>query len=254
MLIPNVLCYNIVMRYDVEKYNKILKKYRITPTTLREDFLKIMQSKNLEGIFCDLSSQGVLKDIFPEFIPSIGLDQKNIHHAYTTDIHILKAVQYIANDKDIKQDKDILLWTMLLHDIGKPMALKKNLKRYNKYKFTKHEFYSAKLAKKVLKRFGLEKNKIKQIVALVREHEFFRYIKLYNMSTTGNRLNTKHTFALINKIGEHNFELLLACHRADYAAQSDYWKEHKNTINARATDMLEYYKKLKHANMNVNFK
>ena len=73
------------------------------------------------------------------------------------------------------------------------------------------------------------------------------------MSTSGNRLNTKTTFALINKIGEDNFELLLECHRADYAAQSTYWLEHKNTINQRATDMLEYYRKLKNADMKVKY-
>ena len=55
------------------------------------------------------------------------------------------------------------------------------------------------------------------------------------------------------KIGVENFELLLACHKADYEAQSDYWHEHKNTVNARAADMLEYYKKLKKAEMKVNF-
>lgn len=241
------------MKYENESYINILNKYNIPKSNLKEEMQAILINKKLEQIFEELNTCGVIKDIFPEFIPCIGLDQKNVHHMYTVDIHILKAVEYIANDKTFIGDKAILLWTMLLHDIGKPIALKKNLKKYKKYKFTKHEVYSARLAPKVLKRFGLNKKDIKTITTLVREHEFFRYIKLYNMTTTGNRLNTRNTFGLINRIGEENFELLLECHRADYAAQSTYWQEHKNTINQRASDMLEYYKKLKNAGMKVNY-
>lgn len=241
------------MKYENESYINILNKYNISKSNLKEEMQAILINKKLEQIFEELNACGVIKDIFPEFIPCIGLDQKNVHHMYTVDIHILKAVEYIANDKTFIGDKAILLWTMLLHDIGKPIALKKNLKKYKKYKFTKHEVYSARLAPKVLKRFGLNKKDIKTITTLVREHEFFRYIKLYNMTTTGNRLNTRNTFGLINRIGEENFELLLECHRADYAAQSTYWQEHKNTINQRASDMLEYYKKLKNAGMKVNY-
>lgn len=241
------------MKYENESYINILNKYNIPKSNLKEEMQAILINKKLEQIFEELHTCGVIKDIFPEFIPCIGLDQKNVHHMYTVDIHILKAVEYIANDKTFIGDKAILLWTMLLHDIGKPIALKKNLKKYKKYKFTKHEVYSARLAPKVLKRFGLNKKDIKTITTLVREHEFFRYIKLYNMTTTGNRLNTRNTFGLINRIGEENFELLLECHRADYAAQSTYWQEHKNTINQRASDMLEYYKKLKNAGMKVNY-
>lgn len=241
------------MKYENESYINILNKYNIPKSNLKEEMQAILINKKLEQIFGELNACGVIKDIFPEFIPCIGLDQKNVHHMYTVDIHILKAVEYIANDKTFIEDKTILLWTMLLHDIGKPVALKKNLKKYKKYKFTKHEVYSAHLAPKVLKRFGLNKKDIKTITTLVREHEFFRYIKLYNMTTTGNRLNTRNTFGLINRIGEENFKLLLECHRADYAAQSTYWQEHKNTINQRASDMLEYYKKLKNAGMKVNY-
>lgn len=241
------------MKYENESYINILNKYNIPKSNLKEEMQAILINKKLGQIFEELHACGVIKDIFPEFIPCIGLDQKNVHHMYTVDIHILKAVEYIANDKTFIGDKAILLWTMLLHDIGKPIALKKNLKKYKKYKFTKHEVYSARLAPKVLKRFGLNKKDIKTITTLVREHEFFRYIKLYNMTTTGNRLNTRNTFGLINRIGEENFELLLECHRADYAAQSTYWQEHKNTINQRASDMLEYYKKLKNAGMKVNY-
>lgn len=241
------------MKYENESYINILNKYNIPKSNLKEEMQAILVNKKLEQIFGELNNCGVMKDIFPEFIPCIGLDQKNVHHMYTVDVHILKAVEYIAQDKTFTQDKTLLLWTMLLHDIGKPIALKKNLKKYKKYKFTKHEVYSARLAPKVLKRFGLNKKDIKTITTLVREHEFFRYIKLYNMTTTGNRLNTRNTFGLINRIGEENFELLLECHRADYAAQSTYWQEHKNTINQRASDMLEYYRKLKNAGMKVNY-
>ncbi len=241
------------MKYFTEKYEKILKKYRVPRTDLRQEFTKILASKRREEIFEDLRNAEVLKDVLPEFLPGVGLNQQNVHHAYTVDIHILKAVGGIADNKEIKENKDLLLWTMLLHDIGKPLALKKNLKRFKRHKFTGHEIWSAKMAKKILKRFEFSRAEIKQITTLVRHHEFFRYIKLYNMQSAGNRMSTKHTFDLINKIGEENFELLIYCHKADYTAQSDYWKEHKNTLNEKAIEMLAYYRKLKNAKMKVTF-
>ena len=247
------MVYNKDMKYFSDRYEKILKKYRIEHSSLKEEFTKILSSKKVEDIFKDLFEAKVLHDVLPEFLPCIGLDQQNVHHAHTVDIHILKAVQGVQQNKEIKHHKTLLLWTMLLHDIGKPTALKKNLKKFKRHKFTDHEKYSTTIAKKVLKRFEFEKAEIKKIVQLVRYHEFFRYIKLYNMQSAGNRMSTRHTFDLINKIGENNFELLIYCHKADYEAQSDYWKEHKNTLNLRARDMLTYYRKLKNAKMKVTF-
>ena len=241
------------MKYFSENYAKILNKYKIPHTTLKQEFTKILASKKREEIFDELKLSGVLNDIMPEFLQCIGLDQKNVHHDHTVDKHILKAVEAMADNKQIKKDKEILLWAMFFHDIGKPIALKKNLKKLKRHKFTNHEIYSAKIAKKILKRFEFSKQESKQIVTLVFHHEFFRYIKLYNMKIAGNRMSTKHIFKLINKIGEYNFELLILCHKADYSAQSNYWKEHKNTLNEKAIDMLNYYRKLKHAKMPVNF-
>ena len=122
------------MKYFTEKYEKILKKYRVPHTTLRQEFTKILMSKNREEIFVALEQAEVLREVLPEFLLGVGLNQQNVHHAHTVDIHILKAVGAIAENKEIKQNKEILLWTMLLHDIGKPIALKKNLKKLlNKY-------------------------------------------------------------------------------------------------------------------------
>ena len=241
------------MKYFNETYEKILKKYKIKSSKLKLEFDCILASKKVEAIFDDLYTNGILSDILPEFLPCIDLDQKNVHHAHPVHTHILKAVQGIQANKKLGENKTLLLWTMLLHDIGKPIALNNNLKKHKRYRFTNHAAYSAKIANKVLKRFGFAKQERKQIVTLIKHHEFFRYIKLYNMETEGNRLNTRHVFGLINKIGVQNFELLLACHKADYEAQSNYWHEHKNTVNARAADMLNYYKKLKQAKMKVNF-
>ncbi len=241
------------MKYDNAKFAELLTKYNITGNNLKEQFTNILLHEKVEEIFATLSKEKLLEGLLPEFLPCINLNQKNIHHSHTVDIHILKAVQGIAQNNELAQNKELLLWTMLLHDIGKPLALKKNLKKYKKYTFRNHADYSAKIARKVLKRFGIKGAAKKTIITLVKHHEFFRYIKLYNMYTEGNRLNIPHVFKLINKIGVDNFELLLACHKADFEAQSLYWKEHKNTLNIRARDMLAYYKKLKNARMKVDF-
>ena len=227
---------------DKSILNVVISKFDLQrKQTLRENFESILQSENISEIFDYLYKQNILSEILPEFIESIGLEQHTPHHCYTVDKHILMVVKNIAdNGKLGKLDKHILLWVALLHDIGKPTALKKNLKQ-GFYKFTNHAIYSAKMTTKILKRFGFKHKEISQIKTIVKNHEFFRYIRLYNMGDKGNRMSTEYVFNTIKKVGQNNFRLMLPLYEADFMAQSTFNRDKKRLILKCARQMFNYY-------------
>ncbi len=230
------------MKYDQTLFCNILIKYNIAPSdSLCQDFENIMLHQDIISIFADMHSVGLLGQLLPEFLPTINLDQKNLHHCYTVDQHILHAIKNIALMPNIKDhDKKILLWASLLHDIGKPIALRNNLKS-KIYRFTNHAKFSAKLAPKILTRFGVDKKDKKQIFTIIQHHEFFRYIKTYKTNDGTSRMTTEYVFDLIKKIGPNNFKLLILLHYADYMSQSTYLRDNKQLINTRAVNILDYY-------------
>ena len=230
------------MKYDKELFNNVLTKYNIAPTgNIRVDFESILAHYDIESIFNDLYVFGILAKILPEFLPCIDLDQKTLHHCYTVDKHIFKTVKNIALTPNLSKDnKHLLLWAALLHDIGKPNALRHNLKK-GRHHFTNHASFSAKMSCKILSRFGFGLKEILHIKKLVQHHEFFRYIKLYNMGDKGNRMSTGYVIKTIKKVGIDNFKLLIILHRADLMAQSEHFRESKLLINKRAQNILDYY-------------
>jgi hypothetical protein len=60
-----------------------------------------------------LQEDGRLLRFIPEYRGTIGLDQHNPHHSYEVFEHILKAASFVAGS-NLK-----MVWTLLLHDIGK---------------------------------------------------------------------------------------------------------------------------------------
>ena len=227
---------------DLTQFNKTLTEYGFEITgNIMQDFQQVLLSSQIEEIFDKLHKNGALYQLLPEFLPCVNLEQNTQHHSYTVNTHILKAVQNIASDKELNSaDKQTLLWSALLHDLGKPVALNKNIKK-GSYHFTHHASFSAKLAPKILHRFGFKPSQISDITKIVKNHEFFRYLTIYNMKEFGNRMSTKYVFDKIRQVGTHNFKLMIRLYQADFMSQSEYNREKKQLIHKCATDLYKYY-------------
>lgn len=228
----------------LNKLNEVKAKYIEVKvfSPLKQSFEEVLLSNRIKYIFKGLLKEGVLEQLLPEFLPAIGLNQKNAHHIFTVDEHILQSVKKAQKCNKVDNETKILLvWTMLLHDIGKPPALKLAQKQ-GKYNFHNHSELGAKLVPTILKRFNFEKSQIKQISKLVYYHEIFLHMKTYNASKTwGTRLSAKNIDPIIKKIGVQNFRLLLHINYFDLMSQSSYLHEKKVLLNKCAEDLYKYY-------------
>jgi len=170
----------------------------ISQERIREELTKILISGNPEK-FQILLKTGLLRHIIPEFEACFDTDQNNPYHVYNVAQHTLKAVAQI-------DEEPVLRWTMLLHDIGKPLT--KTIDEEGIGHFYGHPVQSEQFAENILKRLKFDNNSIAKICRLVRYHD--RLIEP----------NIKAVRKAIFSIGEDIFPDLLKVKEADVRAQN----------------------------------
>ncbi len=140
---------------------------RISKERIRDEFIRILNSKQpMQGIIF-LEKLGLLPFVAPDLLRGIGIEQ-NQAHAYDVYGHLLHTMQHAA-DKD--WDFDIRL-AGLYHDISKPETRRWSDEKKD-WTFHGHEVVGAKVAKKALQDLKFPKEKIDRIVTLIRWHMFF---------------------------------------------------------------------------------
>lgn len=138
----------------------------ISMERIRDEFIKIIDSKN-PGIGMFLMKQlGILEIILPEFIPGIDCEQGGVHK-YDVFDHLVYALQHAA-DKDYPFHVKL---AALFHDIGKPKTRRPGNKKA--YTFYGHEVVGARITQKVLERLKFPKKDIDMVITFVRWHMFF---------------------------------------------------------------------------------
>ncbi len=149
----------------VSKKASLLKN--ISPERVRDEFLKILGSKNPAFGVSLLQKTGLLTYIIPELEEGIGCDQKGAH-IYDVFEHLLHALQHAA-DKGFPLP---IRLAALFHDIGKPATRRYEPKK-DKYTFFGHEVVGARMTKKILERLRVSRETSDLVVSLVRNHMFF---------------------------------------------------------------------------------
>ncbi len=152
-------------RKSILKNKDFLKN--ISKERIRDEFIKILMTKNaLKGIFLAKDLE-VLKYISQDLVDSIGVSQ-NGAHVYDVFEHLVRTMQH-AVDKDWSL---IIRLAGLFHDISKPET-KRFSKEKNDFTFYGHEVLGAKRAKKNLKDLKFDTKTIDTVTILVRWHMFF---------------------------------------------------------------------------------
>ena len=140
---------------------------RISKERIRDEFSKILESKQpMQGIIF-LEKLGMLPYVAPDLLRGIGIEQ-NQAHAFDVYEHLLRTMQHAA-DKDWEFD---IRLAGLFHDISKPETRRWS-KEKNDWTFHGHEVVGAKVAKKALQELKFPKERIDRIVTLIRWHMFF---------------------------------------------------------------------------------
>lgn len=140
---------------------------RISKERIRDEFVRILNSKQpMQGIIF-LEKLGLLPFVAPDLLRGIGVEQ-NQAHKYDVYEHLLRTMQHAA-DKDWSFDVRL---AGLFHDVSKPETRRWSDEKKD-WTFHGHEVVGAKVTKKALQELKFPRETIDKIVTLVRWHMFF---------------------------------------------------------------------------------
>jgi tRNA nucleotidyltransferase (CCA-adding enzyme) len=134
---------------------------------IREEFVRIVMSKEPMNALNLCKEIGILKYIAPELEEGIGVTQ-NKAHSYEVFEHLMRTLQHSA-DKGYSLE---IRLAALFHDIGKPKT-RRFSRETSQYTFYGHEVVGANMTEKILKNLNFSRETSEKVVKLVRWHMFF---------------------------------------------------------------------------------
>lgn len=167
-----------VASLEINKIITNLKLYSNNIEMLTNLYTGILEDDNVVYIMTRISQNPVFMEHFPEFYEKnengesvINCQQNSPYHRFGVFKHILYTVEYVGKEslKYSAYDMKILKWTMLLHDIGKPMV--KTINSEGNDSFAGHDEMSLVLAEKILNRFDFNNEDKKLILTLIKYHD-----------------------------------------------------------------------------------
>lgn len=167
----------------------------VSQERIRDELIKILLSDYaIKGVEL-LKATELLKLILPELDKCIGFDQKNKHHRKNIYNHIIKVLDSVPNNLEVRL-------AALLHDIAKPITF--TLGEDGEGHFYSHHLEGYSMTKTILKRLKFDNETIEKVAILVKEH-MSRYPKLRSASVK----------KLIGRVGKENIENLINLQIAD---------------------------------------
>lgn len=165
---------------------------------IRDEFTRIIMSKNaVKGIEL-LRESNLLKEIIPELLQGYNILQ-NKHHKYDVYTHLLKSLDYA-----VKKNYSLeIRLASLFHDIGKPLTKQGE---WPNSTFYGHEILGAKMTKKILERLRYPNKTIQKVSHLVRHHMF--YLEIEKITPSAVR-------RLVRRVGWEHLEDLFKLREAD---------------------------------------
>lgn len=138
----------------------------ISQERIRDEFVKIILSKNPAMGIGMLQKFGLLKYIIPELEEGINCEQGGAHK-FDVFEHLVQALQHSAD----KNWSLTIRLSALFHDIGKPRTRRAGEKKA--YTFYGHEVVGARMAKKIMERMKFPREEINFVESMVKNHMFF---------------------------------------------------------------------------------
>ncbi len=218
--IMRALRFSAVLGFSIEPQtaaaadrNRSLLDY-ISRERIAAELLRLLCGKNVGSVLREHRS--IIAAVIPEIEAEFGFCQNNIYHDSDVWEHTVRSVEAAEPDTVIRL-------TMLLHDIGKPCCYFENETGGH---FYGHGKAGASMAREILKRLRLSNDIIDTVTELIAIHD-----PPLNPTKKG-------VLRMLNKIGGDNYRRLIAVHRADMAAHSEYARTHDGGIIDAAEETL----------------
>ena len=152
----------------------------------------------------------ILAVFLPEIAPCVGFDQHSPYHCYDVWEHTARSVVAVPL-------QEVLRWTMLFHDLGKPETF--SLGEDGRGHFYGHWRESVKKAEAVMDRLHFDNHSKKTILTLVERHD---------CELAFSERSVRRNLA---RYGEETLRLLLAVKRADNQAQAPACRDRQELID-----------------------
>jgi tRNA nucleotidyltransferase (CCA-adding enzyme) len=134
---------------------------KVAPERIKDELLKILADVNAARGIELLRSSGLLAEVIPELLPTVGFEQ-NQFHRYDVYNHSIKSLEHARGD-------GVLKLAVLLHDIGKPNSAEGPQKLRT---FYGHEKQSAKMVEKIMRRLKFSNAERNRACSLISNHMF----------------------------------------------------------------------------------
>lgn len=136
---------------------------KISAERIRDELLRLLRTPRAAWGIALLDAHGILELILPELARCKGVPQPEKYHpegdVYTHTLLALQCADGIVRDPFVK-------FALLIHDVGKPIALEKN----NYEHAGGHEMIGEQMAERICRRLRFSGAEIRLIKFLVREH------------------------------------------------------------------------------------
>jgi len=133
----------------------------ISSERIRDELSKLLVSDHPEKIILMVKTR-LADSILAEFARCMLTEQRHPYHVYNVGIHTIETLKNIRADF-------VLRWTMLLHDMGKPLTRTADENGIDH--FYGHGRMSEIIANDVLKRLRFDNKSIRKITRLVKWHD-----------------------------------------------------------------------------------
>lgn len=180
----------------------------IAPERIQMELVKLLQGAWAGRV---LEAHPEIVGVFwPEILPMVGFDQRNIHHCHDVWEHSLRALEAVPGDPALR-------CAALLHDVGKPASF--TLDENGTGHFYGHAAVSCELAAGMLRRLKFPNAFRERVVRLIRWHD-------RDIPRTDRGVGRA-----LRLLGEEELRLLLALKRADNLAQAPAYRGRQAEID-----------------------
>jgi len=162
----------------------------ISAERIREELVKLFTPPHAARGLVLLRDSGLLLEILPELFATISCEQSPDYHPEGSVFnHICLMLEKLPVDADER-----LSWSVLLHDIAKPVTAEKD-PATGKIHFYGHEKFGAEMAETIMRRLKFPNHDTETVVACVNHHMQFKDVQQMRKATL-RRMLLRETFPL----------------------------------------------------------
>jgi len=184
------------------------KILEVSAERIREELQKLFRPPYAARGLDLLRESGLLEQVLPEVAATIPCEQsRDFHPEGTVYNHLIRIFEHLPADAGPS-----LIWSALLHDIGKPATASRD-PQTGAIHFFGHEEAGAEIANKILQRLRFPRKQIDEIVACVRQHMQFKDV-LHMRKSTLRRMLLRPTFPIEREL--HRLDCLGSHGRLDH--------------------------------------